>query len=58
MGLKTSGRAGLSGLRVFIRFESTMTEGEKKAFIKKAMELGAVLDNVQNKTDISYEIVD
>lgn len=58
MGLKTSNRAGLSGLRVFIRFESTMTEGEKKAFVKKAMELGAVLDNVQNKTDISYEIVD
>ncbi|MBN1903536.1 MAG: OsmC family protein [Deltaproteobacteria bacterium] len=58
MGLTTSNRAGLSGLRVFIKFESTMTEIEKKAFVKKAMELGAVLDNVQNKTDISYEIVD
>ena len=57
MGLDTTKRAGLFGLNVKISFESTMTKSEQQAFVDKAMERGAVLDNVRNKTQVLYEII-
>ncbi len=57
MGLATTKRAGFSGLKVMISFKSTMTKSEQQAFIDKAMERGAVLDNVRNRTQVLYEIV-
>lgn len=58
MGLETSSRAGFSGLKIFISFDSAMSRAEQKSFVKKAMELGAVLDNVFNRTNVLYELAE
>ena len=56
MGRATANRAGFTGLTVRIGFESDLSEAEKRAFVRKAMERGAVLDNFTNSTPVSYEI--
>lgn len=56
MGRPTANRAGFSGLKVKIRFESPMSQEEQQAFVDKAMGRGAVLDNVLNRTPVSYEL--
>lgn len=57
MGITTANRAGFSGLKVKIRFESAMSKIEQQAFVDKAIGRGAVLDNVMNKTPVAYEVV-
>ncbi|MCP4115788.1 MAG: OsmC family protein [Desulfobacteraceae bacterium] len=57
MGIPTPNRAGFTGLTVKIRFDSAMSREEQQAFVDKAMGRGAVLDNVLNKTPVTYKVV-
>ncbi len=57
LGNATTNRAGFSGLKVKISFESSLSKNEQQLFIQKAMSRGAVLDNVLNKTPVSYEMI-
>ncbi len=57
MGNATVNRAGFSGLEVSISFKSTMSKNEQLAFVEKAMGRGAVLDNILNRTPVSFKIV-
>lgn len=58
MGISTKKRAGYSGLEVTIKFDSEMKLKEKQKFIDDVFELGAAIDNIQNKTAVKYNIIE
>ncbi|HEX2959954.1 MAG TPA: OsmC family protein [Chitinispirillaceae bacterium] len=58
MGIQSSKRAGLSGLKTKIYFKSSLNDEEKKAFLSDVFKVGAAIDNIQNTTPVTYEIID
>lgn len=58
MRIKTKKRAGYEALKAKISFKSDLSPKEKKEFIDDVFAIGAVIDNITNKTEIKYEIID
>ncbi|WP_029902428.1 OsmC family protein [Prevotella sp. 10(H)] len=58
LGISEANRAGFSGLHISIKFDSYMTKEEKKSFINDVLKVGAAIDNIDNPTPVSYEIID
>ncbi len=56
MGIVTASRAGFSGLAICVRFDADMTLDEKYAFVKKATERGASIDNIINPTNVTCQV--
>lgn len=56
MGISDKERAGFGGLKVLIRFDSSMTPGEKAAFIEHVFDCGASIDSIRNTTPVTYAI--
>lgn len=58
MGIQSSNRAGLSSLKTKIYFKSSLNDEEKKMFLSDVFKVGAAIDNIQNTTPVTYEIID
>lgn len=58
LGISDANRAGFSSFMLKIKFKSEMTKVEKKSFIDDILKLGAAIDNVNNSTPVSFEIID
>lgn len=56
MGISDANRAGFSGFKLKIAFKSDMTPAQKQAFMANVFKMGAVIDNVDNTTPVTYEI--
>jgi len=58
LGISDANRAGFPNLNLKISFKSDMTKAQKESFINEVIRIGAAIDNVENTTPVSYEIID
>ncbi len=57
-GISNKERSGFQSFNVGIKFDATMSDTERDEFIKIIFECGASIDNIQNTTQITYEILE
>lgn len=41
-----------------IHFKSEMTKSQREQFVNDVLKIGAAIDNVDNPTSVSYEIIE
>lgn len=58
LGISDANRSGFSGLKLKIQFKSDMTKSQKGAFVNDVLKIGAAIDNVDNPTPVSYEVIE
>jgi len=57
LGISDKERSGFKDLKIGIKFESQMSDEERQQFLKTVFECGASIDNIENSTPVTYELL-